>query len=210
MSKLILVRHGQSEWNALGQWTGWTDVNLNDQGRLDAKQAGKAIQDIKLDKAYTSALSRAQQTLQEIKEITGQYTLETIISAQLNERNYGDLTGKNKWKIKEEYGEEQFTKWRRSWDEPIPNGESLKDVYARVIPYYQKTILPELLTGKNIIIAAHGNSLRALVKYLEHISDEDVAKLEVGLGEIYLYTLNNSGEIMNKELRAANPLKGKI
>ena len=210
MAHLILVRHGQSEWNALGQWTGWTDVNLNEQGITEARQAGEAIKDIKLDKAYTSALKRSQQTLTEILNVTGQSDLETIQAKELNERHYGDLTGKNKWKIKEEYGDEQFLRWRRGWDEPIPNGESLKDVYARVIPYYQEFILPELKSGKNIIIAAHGNSLRALIKYLESIKDEEISLLEVGLGEIYLYTMNDEGIITDKQIRAANPLKGKI
>lgn len=209
MAQLILVRHGQSEWNALGQWTGWTDVSLNDQGKMDAKQAGEAIKDIHIDRAFVSALKRAQQTLDEIKKVTGQNP-ETIISEKVNERDYGDLTGKNKWKIREEYGDDQFMRWRRSWDEPIPNGESLKDVYARVIPYYEETILPYLKQGENVIIAAHGNSLRALVKYLEHISDDEVSTLEIGLGEIYLYTLDTDGKIIAKEIRAVNPMKGKI
>lgn len=210
MSYLILVRHGQSEWNALGKWTGWTDINLNEEGRKDARRAAEGIKDIRIDKAYTSDLKRAQQTLEEIVKLIDIKDVPTIKAAELKERNYGDLTGKNKWKIKEEYGDDQFTRWRRSWDEPIPNGETLKDVYNRVIPYYSKIILPDLLDDKNVIVAAHGNSLRALVKYLENIPDDEISKLEYGLGEIYLYTIDKEGKVVNKEIRATNPNTGKI
>ena len=210
MSYLILVRHGQSEWNALGKWTGWTDINLNDEGRKDARRAAESIKNLQLDQAYTSDLKRAQQTLEEIVKTLQVKNLPTIKAAELKERHYGDLTGKNKWKIKEEYGEEQFTKWRRSWDFPVPNGETLKDVYNRVIPYYSKNILPDLMAGKNVIVAAHGNSLRALVKYLENISDQEIPKLEIGTGEVYVYKLDNKGAVISKEIRATNPNTGKI
>ena len=210
MSYFILVRHGTSEWNAKGLWTGWTDVNLNHQGREQARQAGESIKDIKIDKAYTSDLKRAQQTLEEILKVIKVNNLPTVITPAIKERNYGDLSGKNKWKIKEKYGEEQFMKWRRSWDIRVPNGESLKDVYARVIPYYKKHLLPELKSGKNILVAAHGNSLRALVKYLDHISDKDISKLEFGLGEVYFYTIDGQGKVVAKEIQSVNPMKGKI
>jgi len=121
----------------------------------------------------------------------------------LNERDYGDLTGKNKWKIKEEYGEEQFQKWRRSWDIRPPNGESLKDVFDRVIPYYKIKILPELRNGKNVIVVAHGNSLRALIKYLENIPDGEIAEVEIGFSEAYVYEFDREGKIVGKEVRTA-------
>lgn len=210
MAHLILVRHGQSEWNAKGLWTGWNDIDLNEQGREEARKAAEKLEDIKIDKAYTSDLKRAQQTLQEIKNKLKIHKLKTVIAPELKERNYGDLAGKNKWKVKEQYGEEQFMKWRRSWDYPIPNGESLKDVYHRVMPYYETHILPELKKGKNIIVAAHGNSLRALVKELDRISDDEIPKLEIGTGEVYVYQLNEKGKVIFKEIRAVNEEKHKV
>ena len=201
MAYLILVRHGESEWNAKGLWTGWTDVSLSEKGIQEAQQAGEEIKDIHLDVAFTSKLKRAQQTLDEIKKILHCESIPTYQTEALNERDYGDLTGKNKWKIKEEFGEEQFNKWRRSYDEQPPHGESLHNVYDRVVPYYKETILPELEANKNVIIAAHGNSLRALVKYLEKISDEDITHLEIATGEVYIYQIDNTGKITSKTIR---------
>jgi 2,3-bisphosphoglycerate-dependent phosphoglycerate mutase len=202
MAQLVLVRHGESEWNAKGLWTGWTDVNLSENGREEAKKAGELLKDIHFDNAYTSNLKRAQQTLEEITNVTGQKDIPTVADKALNERDYGDYTGKNKWEVKEEVGEEEFQKIRRSWDYPPANGESLKMVYERVIPYYEKEILPKLKEGKNVIIAAHGNSLRALIKYLENISDEDIPNLEMATGGVYVYDLDNEGKVTNKEIRA--------
>jgi 2,3-bisphosphoglycerate-dependent phosphoglycerate mutase len=210
MSKLVLVRHGQSEWNAKGLWTGWNDPNLNEKGRKEAISAGEKLEDIQFDKAYTSDLKRAQQTLEEILKILKIKKIPTVKAPELKERNYGDLAGKNKWKIKEEYGDEQFMKWRRSWDSPLPNGESLKDVFHRVKPYFEKNMLPELKSGKNLIVAAHGNSLRALVKLIEDISDENISKLEFGLGEVYVYEFDKNGDMTFKEVRAVNENTGKI
>ncbi len=178
MAYLALVRHGESVWNAKGLWTGWTDVGLSDVGREQARSAARILTDIKFDICFTSALKRAKQTWDEIREVNNLTETLTKSFKALNERDYGDLTGKNKWKIKEEYGEEQFQKWRRSWDNPPPNGESLKDVYARVMPCYKQKILPELEQGKNVIIVAHGNSLRALVKYWENITSTKLIKPE--------------------------------
>ncbi len=209
MSKLILIRHGRSKWNDLGQWTGWIDIELNEKGHEEAREAAQALRGLHIDKAYTSDLKRAQQTYEEIKNALN-LDIPLVINPAIKERNYGDLAGKNKWKVKEEYGEEQFMKWRRSWDYPIPNGESLKDVYARVVPYFESTILPELKEGKNILIAAHGNSLRALVKYLEHISDEEIPKLEIGTGEVYVYDIDSLGKVIHKEIKTVNPDKGKV
>ncbi len=201
MAYLVLVRHGESEWNAKGIWTGWTDITLSEKGREEARTAGELLRDIHFDLAYTSALKRAQQTWEEVQKIIKQETLTATVDKALNERDYGDLTGKNKWEAKEEMGEEKFMKIRRSWDFPPPNGESLEMVYERVIPYYEKTILPELKDGKNVIIAAHGNSLRALIKYLEDISDEEIPHLEMATGGIYVYKLDTEGKVTSKEIR---------
>lgn len=204
MAKLVLVRHGESEWNAKGLWTGWTDVSLSEKGIHEAQQAGEQIKDIPVAIAFTSNLKRAQQTLEEIKKICHIEAIPTYQSQSLNERDYGDLTGKNKWKIKEEFGEEQFNKWRRSYDERPPHGESLHDVYSRVVPYYKEKILPKLEANKNVIIAAHGNSLRALVKYLENISDEKIAQLEIATGEVYIYKIDPNGKILSKTIRKSS------
>ena len=171
------------------------------KGRREAREAARKIKDIIIDIAFTSNLKRAQQTLDEIKEVLHSKKILTYENKALNERDYGELTGKNKWKIKEEFGEEQFNKWRRSYNEKPPKGESLHDVYNRVIPYYTEKILPELESGKNVIIAAHGNSLRALVKYLENISDENISHLEIATGEVYVYDINDQGDIKHKEIR---------
>ncbi len=210
MSNLILVRHGISEWNALGLWTGWNDVSLTEEGKKEARNAAEAIRDIHIDVAFTSDLIRAQQTYAEIKKALNLESIPEIRATEIKERNYGDLAGKNKWKVKEEYGEEQFMKWRRSWDYPIPNGESLKDVYARVIPYYTEHIKPYLTAGKNVLITAHGNSIRALVKYLENIPDDEISQLEIGTGEVYRYSMNEKGEVISKEIRSSNPQTGKV
>lgn len=200
-SQLVLIRHGESEWNAKGLWTGWSDPPLSELGHKQAKEAGEGLKDIHFDAAYTSALLRAIQTLDEIKKAKDQKRIPTISNIALNERNYGAMTGKNKWEIQKEFGDVQFLKWRRGWDEPIPQGESLKDVYARVVPYYKEHIRPKLKSGKNVIIAAHGNSLRALVKYLEDLSDAEVTKLEIPVGQIHVYKIDEDGKVVNKEIR---------
>lgn len=206
MAYLALVRHGESEWNAKGLWTGWTDVNLSDKGREEAKKAGESLKDLHFDFAYTSALKRAQQTLEEIQGVVGSTLVPTPEQA-LNERSYGDYTGKNKWEIKEQVGEEEFQRIRRSWDYPPPNGESLKMVYDRVLPYYGSEIEPKLKEGKNVIIAAHGNSLRALIKHLDNVSDEEITKLELATGGIYVYQIDETGKVTDKQLRGATENK---
>lgn len=216
MSKLILVRHGKSAWNELGLWTGWKDIPLNEQGILDATKAGQQLKDIRIDIAYTSKLQRAKQTLDQILKTLSSLNSPTssiiplIETEAVNERNYGIYTGKNKWEVKEQLGEEEFQKLRRSWEYPIPEGETMKDVYNRIVPYYQQTILPQLKEGKNIIIVAHGNSLRALVKYLEDLSEEQLSNLEFGIGEVYIYDINKEGEVTQKQIRAENPNRGKV
>ena len=193
MAYLILVRHGESEWNKSGIWTGWTDIPLSEKGKEEARIAGERSKNFSIDLAYTSPLIRAKQTLDEIKNVLSLEDLFTIENQALTERNYGIYTGKNKWDVQKELGEEKFQKIRRGWDSPIPSGETLKDVYNRVVPYYESEILPKLKMGKNVLIVAHGNSLRALVKYLENMSDEDVEKLEIPTGESKVYTVNSSG-----------------
>ncbi len=202
MAYLVLVRHGQSEWNALGLWTGQRDIALTKQGRQEARQAAEYLKDITLHKAHTSNLQRAQQTLEEIKAALGHTNLETVKRAELNERDYGDYTAKNKWDIAKEIGEEEFTKLRRTWDYPVPSGETLKDVHARVLPYYEQHILTDLKAGKNVIIAAHGNSLRALMKHLEGYADDQVHKLEIGTGQVLVYEINEDGKVISKSVRS--------
>ncbi len=203
MAYLVLVRHGESKWNAIGAWTGLMDISLDEKGYEAARKDALLLKDIKFNTAYTSKLHRAIQTLDEIKKELGCDGLPVVEDGALNERDYGDLTGKNKWEIEKEYGEDQFLKWRRGWDEKIPNGETLKDVYSRVVPYYQQQILPDLKNGKNVLIVAHGNSLRALVKYLENITDADISNLEIATGEIYIYQIDQKGKITSKEIKAA-------
>jgi len=209
MAKLILIRHGTSEWNALGLWQGWTDIPLAPKGKEDALRAAESLRGITIDKAYTSVLKRAKDTWGIMKDALG-ISPPTVEHQALNERHYGIYQGKNKWEVKEQVGEEEFQKIRRSWDHPIAEGETLEDVYKRIIPYYEKNILPDLKAGKNVLISAHGNSLRALVKYLEELSIEQVLKLEFGIGEVYVYTMDEDGKITSKEVRAANADKGKV
>ncbi|MBI4096669.1 MAG: 2,3-diphosphoglycerate-dependent phosphoglycerate mutase [Candidatus Levybacteria bacterium] len=200
MASLILVRHGESEWNERGLWTGWTDIGLSEKGKEEARKAGKKLKGFSIDIAYTSVLLRAKQTLDEIKKVLSLQDTLTIENQALNERNYGIYTGKNKWEIQKEVGEENFKSLRRGWDFPIENGESLKDVYNRVIPYYEEQILPKLKEGKNVLISAHGNSLRALVKHLENISDKNVENLEIPTGGIYAYQTDNEGKTASKQI----------
>lgn len=202
MSYLVLVRHGESTWNAKGLWTGLTDIGLSEKGKQEARSAGEAIKDIKFQIVFTSSLKRAAETLQEMEKVLG-VKIPAVCDAALNERDYGDYTAKNKRQVKEQFGEEKFLQLRRGWDYPVPNGESLKDVYDRVVPYYKDRILPEVKKGKNVLVSAHGNSLRALVKFLDNIPDEDIAKLEIPTGQVLIYQINGNGQIISKEIRGA-------
>ena len=209
MAYLILVRHGTSEWNALGLWQGWTDIPLAQKGKEDALRAAESLRGIRIDRAYTSVLKRAKETWEIMKDALG-IAPPTVEHQALNERHYGIYQGKNKWQVKEDVGEEEFQRIRRSWDHAIPEGETLEDVYKRIVPYYQEHILPDLVAGKNVVLTAHGNSLRALVKYLEDLSIAEVLKLEFGIGEAYVYEVDEKGKVAGKEIRAANPHKGKV
>lgn len=197
---LVLVRHGQSEWNKLNLFTGWRDPDLTETGVEEARRAGKLIKKerIVFDIAFTSGLKRAQHTLEMILGELGQQDLETIKDQAINERHYGDLCGLNKDDARKKWGEEQVHIWRRSYDVPPPGGESLKDTAARVLPYYESTILPQVLAGKNVLISAHGNSLRALIMQLDKLSTEEILKLNLPTGEPYLYRLNADGSAASK------------
>jgi len=201
MAYLALIRHGESDWNLKGNWTGWTDIGLNEEGREKARQAAMELKDINFDKAYTSDLRRAQQTLHEITKFL-HIKIPTNVAPEIKEKNYGIYTGKNKWEVEKEVGHDEFMKIRRSWDYKIPEGESLKMVYDRAVPYYRKTILPELKNGENILLVAHGNSLRALVKYLDNIPDEEISSLEIAPAEVYLYEIDQRGSVKNKKILA--------
>ncbi|WP_407892352.1 2,3-diphosphoglycerate-dependent phosphoglycerate mutase [Lacticaseibacillus sp. N501-2] len=225
MAKLVLIRHGQSEWNLSNQFTGWVDVNLSDKGVEEAKAAGRKIKEagLEFDQAYTSVLTRAIKTLHFALEESDQLWVPETKTWRLNERHYGALQGQNKAEAAKKWGDEQVHIWRRSYDtlppllsaddegsaaqdrryanlDPriVPGGENLKVTLERVIPFWEDHIAPDLLAGKNVIIAAHGNSLRALTKYIENISDEDIINLEMATGEPVVYTFNDKLEVQDK------------
>jgi 2,3-bisphosphoglycerate-dependent phosphoglycerate mutase len=197
---LVLVRHGESEWNKLNLFTGWKDPGLSEKGVEEARTAGRLLQaeGYKFDVAYTSALSRAQQTLDLILKELGETGLETHRDQRLNERDYGDLSGLNKDEARKKWGEKQVHIWRRSFDVPPPGGESLKDTAARVLPYYDAKILPELEAGRNVLIAAHGNSLRALIMKLEGLTGEEIVARELATGLPIVYRLNPDGSVRER------------
>ncbi|MGQ2905464.1 MAG: 2,3-bisphosphoglycerate-dependent phosphoglycerate mutase [Neoaquamicrobium sediminum] len=199
---LVLVRHGQSEWNLKNLFTGWRDVGLTEQGHEEAKAAGAklAARGLKFDIAYTSALVRAQVTCQHILDAVGQADLQTVRDQALNERDYGDLAGLNKDDARAKWGEEQVHVWRRSYDVPPPGGESLRDTGARVWPYYMHVIQPHVLRGETVLVAAHGNSLRALIMALDGLSGEEVVKVELGTGVPIVYRLNADSTVASKEI----------
>ncbi|MDO4781117.1 MAG: 2,3-diphosphoglycerate-dependent phosphoglycerate mutase [Candidatus Saccharibacteria bacterium] len=203
MGILVISRHGESEWNVLGKWTGWTDVGLTEKGVADTVRLGALLKDIQFDGAYTSALKRTHQTLDVLLEGAGIAELPVVRAAELNERDYGDLTGKNKWEVKDEIGEEAFNGIRRGWDYPVPGGETLKDVYHRVLPYFEREVLPRLQAGENILLVAHGNSIRALMKYLDQIPEAEMAHVEMPFGQVLVYQFNGEHELpVGKEVRS--------
>jgi 2,3-bisphosphoglycerate-dependent phosphoglycerate mutase len=195
MATLVIVRHGQSVWNKENKFTGWVDVELAEKGVSEAEHAGEQLKEYRFNEAYTSDLKRAQRTLDIILEKIGQTDIPVSRNNALNERMYGDLQGHDKDEIREKYGEDQVQEWRRSYDIAPPNGESLKDTAERVIPYFETIIAPKLREGRNIIIAAHGNSLRALIMYLEKLTPEEILKVEIPTGRPRVYKLNDKLEI---------------
>jgi 2,3-bisphosphoglycerate-dependent phosphoglycerate mutase len=200
MAKLVLVRHGQSLWNLEDRFTGWVDVPLTDKGREEARRAGEKLKDIRFDVAYTSVLSRAQETLDIILEILAQQP-PMIRDQALNERHYGDLQGLNKKKTAERYGVDQVKLWRRSYDTPPPNGEALKNTAERTLPFFDRAILGDLQLGKNVLVVAHGNSNRSIVMKLDQLSKEQVIELELGTGVPLVYDIGQHGEVLSKEIR---------
>ena len=197
---LILVRHGQSEWNEQNLFTGWKDPGLTELGIKEAKNAGSLISDkgIQFDEMFTSMLIRAQDTGAIILDSINQQNIPITKNKALNERNYGSLAGLNKDDARKKWGEDQVHIWRRSFDIPPPEGESLKDTAERVLPYFHEYIMPKVIQGLSILVAAHGNSLRALIMELDLISSEDIVKLEIPTGAPIQYEFNQNGEVVNK------------
>jgi 2,3-bisphosphoglycerate-dependent phosphoglycerate mutase len=194
---LILVRHGESEWNLKNLFTGWRNPDLTEKGIAEAQAAGKRLKaaGFTFEVAYTSALKRAQHTLDLILEEMGIVNLTIVRNQALNERDYGDLSGLNKDDARAKWGEEQVLVWRRSYDVPPPGGESLKDTAARTLPYYEREIAPRVARGETILVAAHGNSLRALVMKLEELTPEQILKRELATGEPIVYRIGGDGKV---------------
>ena len=198
---LVLVRHGQSEWNAKNLFTGWKDPGLTSDGKKEAINAGSLIKqrDIQFSMMFTSDLKRAQITGQIILDGIEQTDIKVVKNQALNERNYGDLSGLNKDDARKEWGEKQVHIWRRSYDVPPPGGESLKDTAERVLPYFNNSILPKIMQGENILVAAHGNSLRSLVMQLDNLSKEEVVALEIPTGAPIIYSFDGNEKPIFKE-----------
>lgn len=203
--KLIIARHNESEWNKLGKWTGTRDRHLTEYGFKRSEDMGLLIKDVRIDQAFASMQVRTIETLSCMLNVCESFTVPIEHAAALNERDYGDLTGRNKWEMQELLGKDEFNKLRRAWDHPIPKGESLKMVYDRVVPFYLEKVLPLVKEGKNVLVVAHGNSLRGLVKYLENISDEGIADVEIPFGTISIYNLDEEGRMIDKEIRKTEP-----
>ncbi len=198
MGKLVLVRHGQSQWNLENRFTGWVDVPITTKGADEAHRAGRTLKGQAFDLAFTSELQRAQQTLDIILEELGQTGLTTERSKALNERHYGDLQGLDKAETAKKFGDAQVHIWRRSYDVKPPNGESLKDTADRALPYFREKILPAVKAGKNVLVAAHGNSLRAIVMELDGLTKEQVMELNIGTCEPIAYEIDATGKVLQK------------
>jgi len=202
MAILVLVRHGQSQWNLENRFTGWIDVDLTEKGREEAHKAGQLIKAEKLrfTKCYTSVLKRAQETLDIMLKELGQTDLPIERDQALNERHYGDLQGLNKAETAEKFGKEQVHLWRRSYDVAPPGGESLKDTAARTLPYFQSKIIPDLRRGETILVSAHGNSLRSIVMHLDGLTKEQVVSLELATGVPIVYDLDENMRVRSKRI----------
>ena len=201
MSTLILIRHGQSQWNAENLFTGWVDTPLSEQGTVEARKAGERLSagGIAVDVAFTSTLRRAIDTGRIVLETLGQSDLDQVEAWQLNERFYGALTGRNKAQTAAEFGEEQVRIWRRSYDIRPPGGESLEDTGRRAVPYFTETIIPATMDSSAVLVSAHGNSLRAIIKELEGISDSDIPSLEIATGVPIVYEMD-AGKVVSKQI----------
>ncbi len=200
MPTLVLVRHGQSLWNLENRFTGWVDVPLTAQGEEEARQAGERLTGRHFDVAYTSSLSRAQETLRIIMEVARFHDLPIIRDQALNERHYGDLQGLNKAETAERYGKEQVHTWRRSYATPPPNGEALKNTAERTLPFFERAILGDIKLGKEVLVVAHGNSNRSIVMRLDELDEEGVLSLELGTGVPLVYDLAEDGTVRDKTI----------
>jgi 2,3-bisphosphoglycerate-dependent phosphoglycerate mutase len=200
MSKLVLVRHGQSLWNLEDRFTGWVDVPLTDKGREEARKAGERLKDLRFAIAYTSMLTRAEETLAIILDVLGQ-TPPIIRDEALNERHYGDLQGLNKARTAEKFGAAQVKIWRRSYDVPPPNGEALKNTAERTLPFFERAILGDVAQGKDVLVVAHGNSNRSIVMQLDGLTKEEVLELNLGTGVPLVYEMSPDGKVLAKEIR---------
>lgn len=199
MSKLVLIRHGQSIWNLENRFTGWVDVPLSPLGEEEAREAGKKLLGMEFQVAYTSALTRAQKTLEIILETTG-FKMPVIRDQALNERHYGDLQGLNKDELRQQYGPEQVQIWRRSYATAPPNGEALKDTAARTLPFFERCIMGDIRQGKDVLVVAHGNSNRSIVMKLDKLSEDDVVKLELATGVPLVYDVEKDGAVLGKKI----------
>ena len=200
MPHLVLVRHGQSLWNLENRFTGWVDVPLTAKGEEEARQAGERLTGRHFDVAYTSSLSRAQDTLRIIMEVARFHDLPIIRDQALNERHYGDLQGLNKAETAERYGKEQVHTWRRSYATPPPNGEALKNTAERTLPFFERAILGDIKQGKDVLVVAHGNSNRSIVMQLDELDEEGVLSLELGTGVPLVYDLAEDGTVREKTI----------
>ena len=197
MPQMVLIRHGESQWNLENRFTGWVDVPLSPKGEQEAHDAGQKLLPFRFDCAFTSVLTRAKETLRLVLEVVGQTHIPVEEDQALNERMYGDLQGLNKAETAQKFGEQQVKIWRRSYDVAPPGGESLKDTANRVLPYYQRRIEPELHAGRTILVVAHGNSLRALVMQLDQLSREEVLELNIPTGAPLLYEFAEDGKVLD-------------
>lgn len=200
MSLLVLLRHGESQWNLENRFTGWVDVALTEKGRAEARRAGEKIRHIRFDKAYTSRLQRAIETLDIALTVIDQRGIPVEEDTALNERHYGDLQGLNKAETAEKFGKEQVHLWRRSYDIAPPGGESLKDTAARTLPYFDAHVLPDLRAGRNVLISAHGNSLRSIVMRLDGLSKEQVLELNIATGVPIVYEIDGNMRVQSKRI----------
>ncbi|MFN8625906.1 MAG: 2,3-bisphosphoglycerate-dependent phosphoglycerate mutase [Candidatus Binatia bacterium] len=200
MALLVLVRHGESQWNLENRFTGWVDVPLTEKGRSEARRAGEKLRQLHFDRAYTSVLQRATETLDIILNVIGQQGLPVAYDQALNERHYGDLQGLNKAETAEKFGKEQVHIWRRSYDVAPPGGESLQDTAARTLPYFQGHILPDLRAGQNVLVSAHGNSLRSIVMELDRLNREQVMELNLATGIPIVYEFDPELRILSKRI----------
>ncbi len=200
MSTLILIRHGQSQWNLENRFTGWTDVPLTEQGQKDAVTAAGSLKEFSFDLAFTSRLVRAHQTLDAILAGLKQTSVPVEKDSALNERHYGDLQGMNKAETAEKYGQEQVRLWRRSYDTRPPNGESMADCERRTLPFFLQYVMPFIEHGETILIVAHGNSLRPIIKYLDQLDNDAAASMEIGLCTPYIYTFEGK-KLVKREVR---------